>query len=56
MLECDNIHILQLFNDGIDDSGLASYILRLYYSLADLADDAIAMLQNVEVGYYDDSK
>lgn len=39
---------------GIDDSGIASYMLSLYFSIACLADDALAMLENVEVGsYYD---
>jgi hypothetical protein len=39
---------------GIDDKGLASYLLSLYCSAAILADDAIAVLEDVEVGeYYD---
>ncbi|MDR3357911.1 MAG: hypothetical protein LBN96_03435 [Desulfovibrio sp.] len=39
---------------GIDDNGLASYLLSLYCSAAILADDAIAVLEDVEVGdYYD---
>ena len=39
---------------GIDDKGLASYLLSLYCSCAILADDAIAVLEDVEVGeYYD---
>ncbi|MDR2054812.1 MAG: hypothetical protein LBQ10_02960 [Desulfovibrio sp.] len=39
---------------GIDDDGLASYLLSLYCSAAILADDAIAVLEDVEVGdYYD---
>lgn len=39
---------------GIDNSGIASYILSLYFSIAALADDALGMLENVEVGsYYD---
>ena len=39
---------------GIDDKGVASYLLSLYCSAAILADDAIAALEDVEVGdYYD---
>ena len=39
---------------GIDDKGIASYLLSLYCSAAILADDAIAVLENVEVGEYED--
>ena len=39
---------------GIDDKGVASYLLSLYCSAAILADDAIAVLEDVDVGeYYD---
>ena len=39
---------------GIDDKGVASYLLSLYCSAAILADDSIAVLEDVEVGeYYD---
>ncbi|MFP3153062.1 hypothetical protein LQZ18_01260 [Lachnospiraceae bacterium ZAX-1] len=39
---------------GINDQGVASYLLSLYCSAAILADDAIAVLEDVEVGeYYD---
>ncbi len=39
---------------GIDDNGVASYLLSLYCSAAIPADDAIAVLEDVEVGeYYD---
>ena len=39
---------------GIDDKGIASYLLSLYCSAAILSDDAIAVLEDVEVGeYYD---
>jgi len=37
---------------GVDDKGLASYLLSLYCSAAILADDAIAVLEDVEVGEY----
>ncbi|MCW2278208.1 family 2A encapsulin nanocompartment shell protein [Heliophilum fasciatum] len=39
---------------GIGTNGVGSYLLSLYCSAAILADDAIAMLENVDVGnYYD---
>jgi|AGTN01.1.fsa_nt_gi hypothetical protein len=39
---------------GIDNRGIASYILSLYFSVAVLAGDALGKLENVEVGnYYD---
>ncbi|MDR1609007.1 MAG: hypothetical protein LBT38_11465 [Deltaproteobacteria bacterium] len=41
---------------GVDDNGLASYLLSLYCSAAILADDAIAVLEDVEVGNYYDYK
>jgi hypothetical protein len=42
------------YASGIDDNGVASYLLSLYCSAAILADDAIAVLEDVEVGeYYD---
>jgi hypothetical protein len=37
---------------GIDNRGVASYILSLYFSAAVLADDALGMLENVEVGRF----
>jgi hypothetical protein len=39
---------------GIDDLGQASYLLSIYCSAAILADDAIAVLEDVEVGEYHD--
>jgi CRP-like cAMP-binding protein len=39
---------------GLDSLGVASYLLTLYFSCAVLTDDALAMLENVEVGYYHD--
>ena len=39
---------------GIDDLGVTSYLLNIYCSAAVLADDALAVLENVEIGeYYD---
>jgi len=37
---------------GVDDKGLASYLLSMYCSAAILADDALAVLEDVEVGEY----
>ena len=37
-----------------DNLGVASYLLSLYFSLAVLTDDALAILENVEVGFYHD--
>lgn len=39
---------------GLDKYGVASYLLTKYFSLASLTDDAIAVLENVEVGFYHD--
>jgi hypothetical protein len=39
---------------GLDSLGVASYLLTLYFSLAVLTDDALGVLENVEVGYYHD--
>lgn len=39
---------------GIDNKGISNYVISLYFSLAVLTDDALGMLENVEVGsYYD---
>lgn len=39
---------------GIDNKGISNYALSLYFSLAVLTEDALGMLENVEVGaYYD---
>ncbi len=40
--------------DGLDSLGVASYLLTLYFSCAVLTDDALGVLENVEVGYYHD--
>jgi hypothetical protein len=39
---------------GTDTLGVSSYLLSLYSSCAVLTDDAIGVLENVEVGYYHD--
>jgi len=37
---------------GVDNKSLAQYLITLYYSLAILADDAVGVLENVEVSHY----
>jgi len=39
---------------GTDNLGVSSYLLSLYSSCAVLTDDAVGVLENVEVGYYHD--
>src|SRR4029079_14772000 len=39
---------------GLDSLGVASYLLTSYFSCAVLTDDAMGVLENVEVGYYHD--
>ena len=41
---------------GINRKAIASYLISLYTSLAVLTEDAIAVLENVEVGKYHDYK
>ncbi|MDR3204229.1 MAG: hypothetical protein LBV23_05755 [Deltaproteobacteria bacterium] len=41
---------------GVNEQGVASYLLSLYCSAAILADDALAVLEDVEVGHYYDYK
>jgi hypothetical protein len=41
---------------GVDNRGIAAYILSLYFSIAVLADDSLGMLEDVEVGNYYDNK
>ena len=41
---------------GINQRGAASYLLSLYCSAAILTDDALGVLENVEVGGYHDYK
>jgi len=38
----------------MDNLGVSSYLLSLYFSCAVLTDDALGVLENVEVGYYHD--
>jgi CRP-like cAMP-binding protein len=39
---------------GLDSLGVASYLLSHYFSCAVLTDDALGVLENVEVSYYHD--
>jgi len=39
---------------GLDSLGVASYLLTAYFSCAVLTDDALGVLENVEVGFYHD--
>jgi CRP-like cAMP-binding protein len=41
---------------GIDRKAIASYLLTLYFSCAVLTPDALAVLENVEVGYHHNYK
>lgn len=41
---------------GINDKAIASYLISLYCSLAVLVDDALAVLDNVEIGKYHEYK
>jgi Phage capsid-like protein len=41
---------------GINERAIASYLISLYCSLAVLVDDAIAVLDNVEIGKYHEYK
>ena len=37
---------------GIDNQGIGRYLLSIYCSVAILAEDAIAVLEDIEVGNY----
>lgn len=37
---------------GIDEKAIASYLITLYFSVAVLTDDALGVLENVELGHY----
>jgi hypothetical protein len=41
---------------GISTKAIASYLISLYCSVAVLTDDAIGVLEDVEVGTYHDAK
>ncbi|HQX07606.1 MAG TPA: hypothetical protein PKZ19_12510 [Zoogloea sp.] len=39
---------------GINRNAISSYLISLYCSLAVLTDDALAVLEDVEIGKYHD--
>ncbi|MBC7961116.1 MAG: hypothetical protein H7X94_14750, partial [Vallitaleaceae bacterium] len=39
---------------GIDHRGVSAYLMNLYFSVAVLAEDALGMLENIDIGRYDD--
>jgi len=41
---------------GINNKAIASYLVSLYCSLAVLTDDALAVLDGVEIGKYHEYK
>lgn len=45
---------LAMRNMGVDAKGITSYLMTAYFNAAVLVEDAIAVLQNVEVGKYHD--
>ena len=40
--------------NGVDNYGISAYLLSLYFSVAVLVDDALGMLEDVEVGRYEE--
>jgi hypothetical protein len=38
--------------NGVDVSGIANYLVSVYFSVAVLTGDAVGVLENVEVGHY----
>ncbi|WP_328315320.1 family 2B encapsulin nanocompartment shell protein [Streptomyces sp. NBC_00442] len=45
---------LSMRNMGVDQKGISSYLMTAYFNTAVLVEDAIAVLQNVEVSTYHD--
>ncbi|WP_327352717.1 family 2B encapsulin nanocompartment shell protein [Streptomyces sp. NBC_01304] len=45
---------LSMRNMGVDNKGITSYLMTAYFNAAVLVEDAIAVLQNVEVSNYHD--
>ncbi|MCX5383950.1 family 2B encapsulin nanocompartment shell protein [Streptomyces sp. NBC_00083] len=45
---------LSMRNMGVDQKGITSYLMTAYFNTAVLVEDAIAVLQNVEVSTYHD--
>lgn len=53
--ECE-VESLSIRPAGIDNRGISSYILSLYFSVAVLSGDALGLLEDVEIGNYYDYK
>ncbi len=51
-----NVPSLSVRFAGIDNMGIASYIMTLYFGAAVLTNDALGMLENIEVGRYHEYK
>ncbi|UZJ33123.1 hypothetical protein OJ254_26145 [Streptomyces endophytica] len=45
---------LSMRNMGVDQKGITSYLMTAYFNTAVLVEDALAVLQNVEVANYHD--
>lgn len=45
-------HSLSVRCMGIDNKGIGSYLLSVYFSVAVLTEDALGVLENVDTGYY----
>jgi CRP-like cAMP-binding protein len=54
--EADGMPSLSVRFMGIDNKAVASYLLTLYFSAAVLTDDAVGVLEDVEVGRYHEYK
>lgn len=52
----DQARGLSLRFRGINDNGVSSYLLNLYCAAAILSDDAVAVLEDVDVGQYTDNR
>lgn len=53
-LQYENHPSLNVVFNGIGPDSIANYLLSLYYSCVALTEDAIAVLENVEIGYFHD--
>ena len=51
-IENEQLPSLAIKNMGIDNQGITSYLISNYFNVASLVQDAIAILENVEVGNY----
>lgn len=47
-----NVPSLSVRFGGIDNRGVASYVMTLYFGVSVLTDDALGVLENIEVGRY----